>query len=174
MASETIGALYPTKIPGYADIADIQAAFKLYHYGSLDYDTANTDPNELVASSIAYALQNIQNQINTLDPPGGISKSIIDAKGDLIIGSADNTVARLGVGSNNYVLMADSSQTLGIKWATLPTGSTSTAGILQLTDSVSSTSTTTAATANAVKTAYELAADASTTSIPATLMMMGG
>jgi hypothetical protein len=37
-------------------------------------------------------------------------------------------------------------------------GSTTTAGILQLTDSVSSTSTTTAATPNAVKTAYDLAA----------------
>jgi hypothetical protein len=36
-------------------------------------------------------------------------------------------------------------------------GSTTTAGILQLTDSISSTSTTTAATANAVKTAYDLA-----------------
>ena len=35
-------------------------------------------------------------------------------------------------------------------------GSTTTAGILQLTDSVSSTSTTTAATPNAVKTAYDL------------------
>jgi hypothetical protein len=36
-------------------------------------------------------------------------------------------------------------------------GSTSTAGVLQLTDSTSSTSTTTAATPNAVKTAYDLA-----------------
>jgi hypothetical protein len=36
-------------------------------------------------------------------------------------------------------------------------GSTTTAGILQLTDSVSSTSTTTAATPNSVKTAYDLA-----------------
>jgi len=36
-------------------------------------------------------------------------------------------------------------------------GSTSAAGVLQLTDSTSSTSTTTAATANAVKTAYDLA-----------------
>ena len=36
-------------------------------------------------------------------------------------------------------------------------GSTSSAGVLQLTDSISSTSTTTAATPNAVKTAYDLA-----------------
>jgi hypothetical protein len=42
--------------------------------------------------------------------------------------------------------------------ARLPSGSTSAAGILQLTDSTSSTSTSTAATPNAVKQAYDLAA----------------
>lgn len=41
--------------------------------------------------------------------------------------------------------------------ANLPTGSTSTAGIVQLTNSTSSTSTTTAATPNSVKSAYDLA-----------------
>lgn len=42
----------------------------------------------------------------------------------------------------------------------LPSGSTSTAGIVQLTNSTSSTSTTTAATPNSVKSSYDLAADA--------------
>ena len=42
----------------------------------------------------------------------------------------------------------------------LPSGSTSGAGIVQLTDSTSSTSTTTAATPNSVKSAYDLAAGA--------------
>jgi hypothetical protein len=43
--------------------------------------------------------------------------SIIDAKGDLIVGTAADTAARLGVGSNGQVLTADSSQTDGVKWA---------------------------------------------------------
>ena len=43
MAAESIGAIYSTKIPGYSDNADIQAAFKLYHYGSLDYDSTNAN-----------------------------------------------------------------------------------------------------------------------------------
>jgi hypothetical protein len=117
MASESIGALYSTKIPGYADNADIQAAFKLYHYGSLEYDKTNSNTASLVSPSIAYTLNDLQVQIDDLDPAGSVSKGIIDAKGDLIIGSANDTVDNLTVGSNGYILTADSAQTLGIKWA---------------------------------------------------------
>lgn len=42
----------------------------------------------------------------------------IDAKGDLIVGTADNAFARLAVGTNNQILVADSTQTTGVKWAT--------------------------------------------------------
>src|SRR5262245_27841866 len=47
---------------------------------------------------------------------------IIDAKGDLIVGTAADTAARLAVGSNNQVLVADSAQSSGIKWAAVPGG----------------------------------------------------
>jgi hypothetical protein len=174
MASELIGTLYPTQIPGYADNADIQAAFKLYHYGSLEYDTTETDVAELVNPSIAYSLNDLQEQITNLDPTGSVSKSTIDAKGDLLVGSANDAVDNLSIGSNNYVLTADSTQTLGLKWAALPTASTSGAGVVQLTDSTSSTSTTTAATPASVKSAYDLASAAAEAGIPVTLMMMGG
>ena len=69
MASESIGSIYPTQIPGYADNADIQAAFRLYHYGSTAYSTANTNKASLVNPSIAYTLNNLQTQITTLTSP---------------------------------------------------------------------------------------------------------
>ena len=124
MAAESIGAIYSTKIPGYADNADIQAAFKLYHYGSTDYNTANANTANLITPSIAYTLNDLQVQITNLDPAGSVSKSVIDAKGDLIVGSANDTVDNLTVGSNDYILTADSSQTLGVKWAAPAVGLT--------------------------------------------------
>jgi hypothetical protein len=117
MASELIGTLYPTQIPGYADNADIQAAFKLYHYGSTEYNTANSNTANLVNPSIAHTLNDLQSQITSLDPAGGVSKSTIDAKGDLLVGLSNDNVDNLTVGSNNFILTADSSATLGVKWA---------------------------------------------------------
>ena len=69
MASESIGSIYPTLIPGYADNADIQAAFRLYHYGSTTYNTANTNTANLETNSIASALNSLQTQITTLVSP---------------------------------------------------------------------------------------------------------
>lgn len=48
----------------------------------------------------------------------GATSSIVDAKGDLLAGTADNTLARLGVGANGRVLKADSSTASGLAWAT--------------------------------------------------------
>lgn len=50
-------------------------------------------------------------------PASGIPATLIDAKGDLIVGSAADTAARLAVGATNgHVLTVDSAQGLGVKW----------------------------------------------------------
>ena len=50
--------------------------------------------------------------------------TILDAKGDLISATADNTPARLAVGTNGQVLIADSTASTGLKWGSAPGGLT--------------------------------------------------
>ena len=65
MAVENIGSLVPTKIPALSDDANIQDALKAYHYGSYDFDTAETNTANLLNPSIAYTINNLQSQITT-------------------------------------------------------------------------------------------------------------
>jgi hypothetical protein len=109
-------------------------------------------------------------------------------KGDLVAASGSTTLAKLAVGTNGQALVADSATTTGLKWAnvgsgtvtavssstaaltvatgtttpalTLRSATTSVDGIVQLSDSISTTSSALAATSTAVKTAYDLAAAA--------------
>ena len=189
MATESIGVLIPTAIPGYTDSADIQAALRAYHYGSYEYSPANTSPGNLVTPSIAKTIYDIQADITTLEnrpssggevnttqpaatsftPPeipdgfiwvdsdgtvGGlpisatsvftnsapttslttgviwvdkdateiasnpyIPTAAIAAKGDLIVGEANDDVTILSAASTNgYVLNVNSSTTSGLAW----------------------------------------------------------
>ena len=70
MASEDIGSLFPTKIPGYDDSADIQAALRLYHYGSATYDETNESLTEVVRNSIAGQFKDIDSRISVLQSAG--------------------------------------------------------------------------------------------------------
>jgi hypothetical protein len=59
------------------------------------------------------------------DDSNAIQNAIVDAKGDIIAATADNTPARLAVGTANQVLTVDSTTATGLKWAT-PAASTPT------------------------------------------------
>jgi hypothetical protein len=189
MATESIGVLIPTAIPGYADAADIQAALRAYHYGSYEYSPANTSPGSLVSPSMAKTIYDIQQDIVDLEnrpssggdvattapvpgdfTPSGIPngyiwvdqdgtiggqpvsatavftnsvptsdlstgviwvdkdptsitanpfipQAVISAKGDILVGTANDTVSVLNTASTNgYILAVNSSTTSGLEW----------------------------------------------------------
>jgi len=69
----------------------------------------------IVAADMNTNFTDIETFVNSA--PGLVQDSLVDAKGDLLAASADNTITRLGVGANTYVLTADSAEATGVKWA---------------------------------------------------------
>ena len=107
-----------------------------------DIASASPAPSTVSATELGY-LDGVSSAIQTqLDGKASttadIPKSLIDAKGDLIVGSAADTAARLAVGTNNHVLTADSSATNGVKWAAAGGGK-----VLQVVSATYATQTTT-------------------------------
>jgi|TARA_R100000781_G_scaffold77772_2_gene48148 hypothetical protein len=74
----------------------------------------------IVASEMNTNFGDIETFVNTT--PGVVQKDIVDAKGDIIAATASDAVARLAVGTNDYVLTADSSEATGLKWAAATAG----------------------------------------------------
>ncbi len=96
------------------DITAVTAGTGLSGGGTTGAVTLSIDTATTVDLSTAQTLTNKTLTSPVLTTP---SLSTIDAKGDLIVGSADNTIARLAVGTNGHVLTADSAATNGVKWA---------------------------------------------------------
>lgn len=105
---------------------------------SLDYKVAQTAPKgaqyvTLVSDSTLTAERvltagtgiSVTDGTSTVTvATSAILPTIVDAKGDLIVGTAADTVSRLAVGvTNGHVLTVDSSTSEGIKWAASTGGS---------------------------------------------------
>ena len=69
----------------------------------------------IVAADMNTNFSDVETFVNS--SPGLVQNTLVDAKGDLLAASADNTITRLAVGTNTYVLTADSSEGTGMKWA---------------------------------------------------------
>ena len=59
---------------------------------------------------------------------GGIQPTLLTTKGDIIVATGNATLVRQGVGTNNQVLMADSAQADGVKYANEATATLTTTG----------------------------------------------
>tara|TARA_R100001530_G_scaffold47808_3_gene35950 strand:+ start:1957 stop:4017 length:2061 start_codon:yes stop_codon:yes gene_type:complete len=53
---------------------------------------------------------------------GAVMNSDLDGKGEILIGDGSGDPTALAVGTNNYVLTADSGEATGVKWAATATG----------------------------------------------------
>lgn len=82
-------------------------------------DGAYDTPGPLSADDITGAGGALQDDLDDVSTVANaaVPKSLVDAKGDILVGTADNTVARQAIGTNGQVLTADSAQTNGLKWA---------------------------------------------------------
>ena len=144
-------------------------------------DSTSTTDSFAIASSTA--VKSAYDLANAASP-----NSTFNSAGDIIVGTGNDTYGNLPVGTNGQILVADSLQALGVKWTdaaaagvagvtgTAPitvdntdplnpiigvsAASTSAEGVVQLNDSVTSTSTTQAATPSAVNFVYDLVAAA--------------
>jgi hypothetical protein len=74
--AENIGALFPTKIPGYEESADIKEAIRLYHYGAPtgtgvgEYNPNTQDLGDVVRNSIAGQFKYIDEELADLKLAG--------------------------------------------------------------------------------------------------------
>ena len=90
-----------------------------------NYGWTTPDDTALVKDG-ASAIRTLGSSIDTTvfaNASAGIPKTIVDAKGDLIAGTASDTVARVAVGTNGQVLLADSTAAAGVAWGTPAAGS---------------------------------------------------
>ena len=106
-----------------------------------NYSWSTPDDTALVKDGAA-AIRSLGTAIDTTvftNAGAAIAKATVDAKGDLIAGTADNTVARLAVGTNGHILVADSAEATGLKWAAPAAGGK----VLQVVNATTTTSTST-------------------------------
>lgn len=90
-----------------------------------NYNWETPDDTDLVKDGAA-AIRTLGSSIDSTvftNASNAINKTIVDAKGDLIAATAADTVSRLAVGTNNQVLMADSTTATGLRWGTPAAGS---------------------------------------------------
>src|SRR5690606_1659314 len=75
---------------------------------------------QVAASATAITASEISDERGPATLVPSLLSLDVDSKGDLIVGTGDNTTTRLPVGANGQLLTADSSQPAGVKWAPAP------------------------------------------------------
>jgi hypothetical protein len=112
-------AIYPVFTANDADEANELVA-KLTTKGDLLVTTGSA-LNRLAVGTNAHLLTADSAATNGVKWALSPETDLVTTKGDLLVGTAADTLARQGVGANGSVLIADSAQTNGIAWSTAQT-----------------------------------------------------
>jgi len=95
--------------------AEIRTAVEAASDSNVFTDADHTKLNAIEASADVTDATNV-------DAAGAIMNSDLDGKGELLVGDGSGDPTALAVGTNNYVLTADSSEATGVKWAAAGAG----------------------------------------------------
>lgn len=93
-------------VDGTSGVAHSAGAVFRHGVSGRDFDEANAHVNTTSGNPHSVTASEV----------GAIASTLVDAKGDLVAASADNTPARLAVGTNGQVLVAASGETTGLQW----------------------------------------------------------
>jgi hypothetical protein len=132
----TLSGLADDDHPQYATNTELDAHLNDSSAAHAATAISFTPDGSIAATTVQAAIVEVRDEATG----SGIPATTFDAKGDLLAASAADTVGRLAVGTNDFVLTADSSQSLGVKWAAAPAAGTGNRYATKVVESSSSAS----------------------------------